>query len=106
VAIQALKKVLSMKGTTMPRTSNRLSLAMRWTETPQRAVTSLEPMTDALSPATIRTDVRRRLNISISLPEDTPERFRRMTREIKVYGKPLESVLFRLQAEKAAAGKP
>ena len=88
----------------MPRTSNRLSLATQSTELLQRAVTSLEPMADALSPATSRTDVRRPLNIS--LPKDTPERFRRLTREIKVYGKPLESVLFRLEAEKAAAAKP
>jgi hypothetical protein len=88
----------------MPRTSNRLSFATQSTEPLQRAVTCLEPMADALSPAKIRTDLRHPLNIS--LPEDTPERFRRLTREIKVYGKPLESVLFRLEAEKAAAGKP
>jgi hypothetical protein len=88
----------------MPRTSNRLSLATQSTEPLQRAVTSLEPMADAPSPAKIRTDVRRPLHIS--QPEDTPDRFRRLTREIKVYGKPLESMLFRLEAEKAAAAKP
>lgn len=88
----------------MPRTSNRLRLATQSTEPLQRAVTSLVPMADALSLAEIRTDVR--LPLHVSLREDTPERFRRLTRQIKVYGKPLKSVLFRLQAEKAAAAKP
>jgi hypothetical protein len=104
VRIQVATKVLSTKGTAMPRTSNRLGLATQSTELLQRAVTGLEPMADALSPAKSRTGVRRLL--SISLPKDTPERFRRLTREIKVYGKPLESVLFRLEAERTAAGKP
>jgi hypothetical protein len=69
-------------------------------ENPQRPVMSLEAMTDALSLAEIRTDVRCPLNIA--LPVDTRERFRRLTRQIKINGKPLVSVLFRLEAERTA----
>jgi hypothetical protein len=95
------KTVVAMTaGAAMLRTSNRPSRAPQSAENPQRSIKSLEPMTDALSFAESRTDVRRSLNIA--LPVDTRERFRRLTRQIKVNGKPLVSVLFRLEAERTA----
>jgi hypothetical protein len=38
--------------------------------------------------------------------EITPERFANLTRHLRVNGKPLESMLFRLQAERRGEARP